>query len=433
MTIRPFFMLCGLLAANLVLADENWPQWRGPNLNGVADAKGLPKTWSETENIVWKTHLPSWSGGTPIIWGDRVFVTSPSEADAGQSEGGSRLLLICIAKQDGHPLWERDLDAGNKLNSKQNASSPSPVTDGTHVWALTGTGAVVALTMDGEVVWKFNLQKEYGPFGLNFGYASSPLLYDGKLIVQVLHGYTTEAPSYLMAFDGVTGKVLWRVERPTTALRESHDAYTTPVPLRCEGKTVIVISGGDCVTGHDPDTGNEVWRAGGLNPRGSTKNRIIVSPVAVDGMVYACSSRRPFLALRGGGTGDVTASHLAWSWDEPNGPDVPTPACDGKYLYMADDHGAIMCFNAKTGEVFYGPERTARGIVSTSPVLADGKVYLTNEDGVTTVFAAGPKFNVIATNTLPGEGKTLSSLAISGNRLYLRTPTHLYCIGKKKG
>ena len=168
---------------------------------------------------------------------------------------------------------------------------------------MTGTGAVAALTMDGDVVWKRNLQKDYGPFGLNFGYASSPLLYDGKLIVQVLHGYTTDAPSYLMAFDGLTGKALWRAERPTNALRESHDAYTTPT---CSDSTARprLSSRWRLRYGARPETGKEIWRAGGLNPRNSAKNRIIVSPVAVDGMVYACSSRRPFLALRGGGTGD---------------------------------------------------------------------------------------------------------------------------------
>ncbi|HNR37145.1 MAG TPA: PQQ-like beta-propeller repeat protein [Candidatus Hydrogenedentes bacterium] len=433
----PLFCILLVWAMSSVAVCDNardyWPQWRGPDLNGVSRAQNLPETWSETENIVWKTHLPSWSGSTPIVWGHRVFAASPSEPESGQSEGGSRLLLVCLAQEDGRPLWIRDLDSGNQLQHKQNMSSPSPVTDGTHVWVMTGTGTVAALTMDGDVVWKFNLQKEYGPFGLNFGYGSSPLLYNGKLFVQVLHGYTTTAPSYVMAFEGLTGKVLWRVERPTTARGESHDAYTTPTLVANDGKTQIVVSGGDYVTGHDPETGAEVWRAAGLNPRNSTRNRIIVSPVAVDGIVYACSSRRPLLALRGGGTGDVTASHLAWTWDASGGPDVPTPVCDGRHLYMVADQGAATCLDAKTGAVVYSPTRTAKGIVSASPVLADGKIYITNEDGVTTVLAAGPEFKILATNALPSEGKTLSSPAVSEGRIYLRTPTHLYCIGKKPG
>lgn len=436
MTVRWFAVLVpmGVLLVSIgTHADENWPQWRGPDQNGTSSATNLPEAWSETESVVWKTPLPSWSGGTPIIWGDRIFLTSPSKpaTDAGSSpEGGPTLLLLALSKKDGSAVWETELDTGNKMRNKQNDSSPSPVTDGEHVWAVTGTGTVAALTMNGEIIWKHNLQTEYSPFGLNFGYASSPLLFEGKLIVQVLHGLKTDAPSYVMAFDALSGAALWHVERPSDAILESRDAYTTPVLLRHEGKAQIIVSGGDYVTAHDPDTGQEVWRAGGLNPGGSKKNRIIVSPVAVDGMVYACSSRRPFLAIRAGGTGDITTSHLAWKWDY-DGPDVPTPACDGTYLYLVDDRGTIVCFNAKTGEVVWGPERTSKGIVSTSPLVADGKVFITNEEGVTSVLAAGPQFKILATNTLPSEGRTLSSPVASGDRLYLRTPTHLYCIGKQ--
>jgi len=424
--------LCLVLAGG-VYADENWPQWRGPQATGVVEAQDLPVTWSESENVVWKTPLPSWSGGTPAIWGERIFVTSPSKAvddSAGSRAGGPALLLLCISKKDGNVLWERELDTGNKLNSKQNDSSPSPVTDGTHVWAMTGTGAVAALTMDGEIVWKHNLQTEVVPFGLNFGYGSSPLLLDGKLIVEILHGLKTTAPSFLLAYDALSGKELWRVERPTTAVLESRDAYTTPAVLRYEGKTQFVIVGGDCVTGHDPETGKEIWRAGGLNPGNTEKNRIIVSPVVADGMIYANAARKPFLAIRAGGEGDVTASHIAWKMDDIDGPDVPTPACDGTYLYVVNDRGVVLCLDSKTGAVVWGPEHTARGMVSASPLLADGKVYVTNEEGVTTVLAAGPEYKVLATNSIPCEGKLLSSFAVSGNRLYLRTPTHLYCIGK---
>ena len=435
--VRVMLGVCVVLMGR-AYAEENWPQWRGPQQTGVADASNLPATWSETENIIWKTPLPSWSGGSPIIWGDRIFVTSPSKVGGGAGAasaepraGGPNLLLLCMSKGDGRTLWERELDTGNKLNSKQNASSPSPVTDGAHVWAVTGTGAVAALTMDGEIMWKRNLQKDYGAFGLNFGYASSPLLYDGKLIVQVLHGYTTDAPSYLVAFDALSGKALWRTERPTNAVRESHDAYTTPTLLRHEDKTQVVVSGGDYVTGHDPETGKEIWRAGGLNPRASAKNRIIVSPVVADGMIYANSSREPLLALRAGGEGDITASHLAWKLDKYDGPDVPPPACDGACLYVVNDRGMTTCINAKTGDVLWGPERTAKGTVSASPIVADGKVFITNEEAVTTVLAAGPKYQVLATNSLLSEGRTLSSFAVSANRLFLRTPTHLYCIGKK--
>jgi outer membrane protein assembly factor BamB len=418
-----FWLFALLMTPCLALADDNWPQWRGPNQNGVADARDLPETWSETENIVWKTPLPSWSGSSPIVWGDKVFVTSPSKPanDDERKTGGPSLLLLAIAKEDGRILWERELDTGNKVISKQNFSSPTPVTDGRLVWAVTGTGAVVAVTMDGEAVWKRNLVEMYGKFGQQFGYASSPLLYGGKLIVQVLHGFFTDAPSYVMAFDAATGEMAWRVERPTEAVLESPDSYGTPTLLRYPDKAEIIVSGGDYVTAHDPATGAEVWRACGLNPKNIDRNRIIVSPVAVDGMVYACSRKEPLLAFRGGG-------ELAWKHLK-DVPDVPTPVCDGKRVYLFDDRGVVTCLDAKTGTVIWGPERTARGIVSSSPILADGKLYITNEEGITSVVAAG-EFKLLATNTLPSDGKMLSSFAVSGNRLYLRTPTHLYCIGK---
>ena len=438
----------------------NWPQWRGPDGNGISKAVGLPTAWGPDKNIVWKTPLPSWSGGTPIVWEDRIFLTSASKAApkaaesapppppfaAGQEgrrrfggggggfgqrrdPGGPALLLLCVAKKDGKILWERELDQGNRVWNKQNASSPSPVTDGKHVWVVTGTGAVSAFTLDGKEVWKRNLQKEYGNFGLNWGYASSPLLHDGKLIIEVLHGNNTDDPSYVVAFDASTGNPVWRIERPTDAVRESPDAYTTPALLVHEGKQQIVVSGGDYVTAHDPATGRELWRAGGLNPQKAPNYRVVASPVVKDGMIFAPSRRRPLLAIKAGGSGDVTATHLAWTWDDRGGPDVPTPISDGKHFYMVDDSGMVTCLDAKTGKLVWGPERTATGTVSSSPLLADGKLYIINESAMTTVLQAGPEFKVLATNELDGD-YTLSSFAVSGKHLIARTGSHLYLIGE---
>ena len=429
--------------------EENWPQWRGPYQSGVSDAKNLPTTWSGTENIVWKTSLPAWSGGTPIIWGDKIFLTSPAKGTeesatpppeprrvrrrgrrggGGRSPGGDELLLICISRTDGNILWQRELDTGNQLHRKGNDSSPSPVTDGKHVWVVTGNGAVAAFDMEGNEIWKRNLQDDYGRFGLNWGYASSPLLYNGTLIIEVLHGFRTDDPSYIVAFNAATGEELWRQERPTDAFAESPDAYTTPALLEYDGVTQIVISGGDYVTGHQPDTGKEIWRSGGLNPSQEGNYRVVGSPLAVEGIIYAPTRKKPLLALRAGGTGDITDSHLLWKWDGPGAPDVPTPTCDGTYFYMVDDRGLVTCLDAKTGEVVWGPEHTAQGTVSSSPILADGKLYITNEYAVTTVIAAGPAFKVLATNELDGS-YTLSSPAVSDSQLFMRTGTHLYCIG----
>jgi hypothetical protein len=272
-------------AAAVASAAEHWPAWRGPDANSTSDSQNLPTSWNADEHVVWRADLPSWGGGSPIIWGDRIFVISPSapvKEDASAREdaksspadpptpdtsakssgprgpggdggerrgrhggpggpggwggmfgpkrepGGQSLLLLCLSKTDGHLLWQREFDEGNETKTKHNAASPSPVTDGKQVWAVTGNGAVAAFDMDGKQLWSKNLQTDYGRFGLNWGYASSPLVYDGKLIIEVLHGAHTHDPSYVVAFHGETGDVLWRVERPTDAVQESPDAYTTP-------------------------------------------------------------------------------------------------------------------------------------------------------------------------------------------------------------
>ena len=424
--------VCVLALIPLAVRAENWGQWRGPNQNGVGMAENLPTTWSLTKNLIWKTELPSWSGSTPIVWGDRVFVVSPSPARTPEERepGGPEIYILCLAREDGRERWRYKLDEGNRLWRKHNNTSPSPVTDGAHVWVMTGNGVVTCLDVDGKAVWTRDLQKEYGAFGLYWGYASSPILYDSKLIVQVLHGMHTDDPSYLVALDANSGKEVWREERATDALRESPDSYTTPALLKRDGETQIVVTGGDCVTGHDPDTGREIWRADGLNPQQRGNYRIVASPVVIDDMIYAPTRRRPLLALSAGGTGDVSGN-VVWKWEGAGAPDVPTPASDGTYFYMVDDRGLATCLDAKTGAVVWGPERTAQGVVSTSPHVADGKVFLLNENAVTTVLAAGPEFKVLGTNELDGT-YTLSSPVSAGSQLFIRTATHLYCIGYGK-
>ena len=422
-------LVCVLAFIPLTVFADNWPQWRGPNQNGISTAENLPSSWTLEENMVWKTKLPSWSGSTPIIWEDRIFLTSPSPAQTPEEQepGGPEIYILCLSRKDGSEIWRYKLDEGNRLWRKQNNTSPSPVTDGKTVWVVTGNGVVTNLTMDGKVIWTRNLQKDYGDFGLNWGYASSPILYDGKLIMQVLHGMHTDDPSYIVAFTAKDGKDVWRVERPTDAPRESPDSYTTPALLEKDGQTQIVITGGDYVTGHDPDTGKEIWRAGGLNPQKRGNYRIVASPVVANDMIYAPTRQRPLLALPAGGKGDVSDS-VVWQWTGAGAPDVPTPICDGKYFYMVDDRGLATCLDAKTGEVIWGPERTSQGIVSASPHLADGKLYLLNEYAVTTVLAAGPEFKLLGTNELDGT-YTLSSPVSAGSQLFIRTATHLYCIG----
>jgi outer membrane protein assembly factor BamB len=401
------------------LLADNWPQWRGPQLNGTTAETNLPTRWSKSEGLAWSLPLPAWSGSTPIVWGDRIFL---NVAD------GPQVWLWCVDRPNGKVLWKRQVAEGNRQIRKQNMSSPSPVTDGTHVWIMTGTGVLKAFDFEGRERWVRDIQADYGLFGQLYGYGSSPLLFESSIYVEVLHGSHTADPSYLLRLDKMTGKTLWRVERTSNARQESPDAYTTPTIVRDGTRAMLVVSGADVVTGHDPASGAEIWRAEGLNPSGDGIFRIIASPFAYDGIVYAPTRERPMLAVRSGGRGDVTRSHVLWRF--MSGPDVPTPVTDGTYLYVVNDRGIMWCLNAKDGTPVYERQRLRSSTYTGSPVLADGKIYVTNEDGLTSVVRAGPRFEVLAENHL--EEYTLSSPAVSDGQIFIRTDKALYAIGKRR-
>ena len=401
------------------LSADNWPQWRGPQLNGVSTETGLPLKWTADSNIAWKLPLPEWSGATPIVWGDSIFLNVAE---------GNMLSLWCVDRKGPTVLWKAPLGGGNHKEQKQNMSSPSPVTDGTHVYVMTGTGILKGFDFKGTAVWSRDIQREYGRFGLNWGYASSPLLHEDALFVQVLHGMKTDDPSYLLRIDKNTGKTVWKVERPTDAIAESPDAYTTPALLQYGTTTEIVVSGGDVVTGHDPASGKELWRLKGLNPHNDPSNRIVASPLVAAGLVIAPSRVSPVIAIRPGGRGDVSQSHKAWQFSR--GPDVPTPVSDGTHVFLVTDNGIVYTLNAATGAVVWGPTRLKSGTYSASPILADGRVYATNEDGLTSVFAAGPVFELLAENPL--NDYTLSSPAVSQGQIFIRTAKHLFAIGSRR-
>ena len=399
---------------------ENWPNWRGPTRDGISAETNLPVEWDTEQNIAWKRAMPAWSGSTPVIWNELIFINVAVDDD--------NLELWCLDRNTGETQWARPLSDGNRRLRKQNMSSPSPVTDGERVWVMTGTGIIKAFDFEGDELWTRNIPESYGAFGLNWGYASSPLLHGHALYVQVLHGMRTDDPSYVLRLNAETGETVWRVERPTEAVRESPDSYTTPALLEYDGTTEIVITGGDAVTGHALDTGRELWRADGLNPTRNRSYRIIASPVVHDGLIYAPTRVKPLLALRPGGRGDVLDTNVVWATD--NGPDVPTPVTDGELFYVVNDSGIVFVSDAKTGDPVYGPVRIQTGTYSASPVLADGKIYITNEGGMTTVFKTGPTFEVLAENDF--DDYCLSSPAISDGQIFIRTTGHLYAIGERR-
>ena len=447
---------CILLFVSLTLsvsATLEWPAFRGPDGTGVGSAKDLPVEWSTDSNIAWKLALPAWSASSPIISGDSIYFISPSKEEVKEQPkepaptgrrsrrpapptnilgpGGQQILLYSVSRKDGFINWTTPLDSGNKISFKQNSSTPSPVTDGETIFTVTGNGIVTAVDLSGKTLWTYAIQEAHWKFGIQAGYASSPVLFEDLIIMQVLHGMYTDDPSYLLALDKHTGKERWYEERETDALKESPDSYATPALSQTHSGMQLIILGGDYVTGHNPRTGEEIWRAGGLNPKKATNYRIVPSPVAIDGMIYAPTRKKPLLALRFEGKGDVTDSHLVWKYDKPAGaPDVPTPICDGMHFYMVEDFGQITCLDAKTGEVIWGPESTGLGRVSSSPVMADGKIFFTDEDGETAVVQAGTEFKQLGKNKLDGSF-TLSTPAVAGNQLFIRTAEYLYCIAKK--
>jgi outer membrane protein assembly factor BamB len=458
------------LGAGPALFASDWPHWRGPSHNGVSSETALPVSWSascadpapavnpaaepavpqtgrggrgggregrpltpfscknlETDNVAWKIPLPAYSGSTPIISGDTIFLNVATAANTGELE------LWAIDRRKQTVLWKRPLADTNHMERKQNMSSPSPVTDGKHVWVMTGVGVLKAFDFAGREVWSRNIQDDYGKFGLNWGYASSPLLKDGALYIQVLHGMKTDDPSYLLRIDAMTGKTAWRVERPTPAVHESPDSYTTPTWIEVDGRSELIITGGDVVSGHDPATGAEYWRADVLNPERNRAYRIVASPTVVGDLIIAPTRNNPMVAIRPGGKGDVAETHVVWTFAQ--GPDVPTPVSDGKLLYIVRDGGVAFALDVKTGDTVYGPERLPPGTYSASPILADGKIYVTTEEeGITTVYRAGPKFEILASNKLAEDCSPycLSTVAISDGQLFIRTASFLWAIGDRK-
>ena len=410
-------------AAAASLSAENWPQWRGPALNGVSTEKGLPIKWSETENITWKLPMPGRSGSTPIIWGETIFLNN------GTADATGDLELWAVDRNSGKVMWKGPIAGGNHIERKQNMSSPSPVTDGRTVWVMTGVGVLKAFDFKGKELWTRDIQKDHGRFGLNWGYASSPLLHEGALYVQVLHGMKTDDPSYVLRIDAASGKTVWRVDRLSKAISESPDSYTTPALLRTGTTAEIVITGGDVVTGHNPADGKELWRMDGLNPTNNPNFRIIASPLVVGDVVIAPTRERPLLAIKAGGRGDITTTHRLWSFD--NGPDVPTPVSDGTLLYSVTDRGVAYALDIKSGKLVYGPERLKPDSYSASPLLAEGKIYITSEnEGLTSVYRAGPKFELLSQNPL--NDYCLSSPAVSEGQIFLRTTGHLWAIGQRR-
>ncbi len=437
---RLFRMIKCLFCATILLgiaisADAgNWPQGRGPNFNGSAEESNLPMTWSTTENVVWKAPLPGQSGSTPIVWENSIFLTSP--------DSQKNLNVICLNRTDGKIRWQNTVAVGDKTEGRNNMSSPSPVTDGKSVFVLFGTSDLAAFDFEGKELWKRNLGKDYGKFAVMWIYGSSPLLFQDRLYVQVLQrtpvpeDYThandgkPDRESYILCIDPKTGQDIWRHVRPSDALKESQEAYTTPIPFKEGDHWDLAILGGNCLTAHALADGRELWRCGGFNSKNDPWFRIVPSPVPGDGMLYASAPKRePLFGIKTGGSGDVTSKQVVWSFKE-NPTDWSTPLLYKSKLFVLDGDKKVMtALDPKTGEKKWQGNLGGGQVFWSSPTGADNKIYCINEVGTVVVLEAGDDFKILATNKLD-EGPVRSSVVVSSSQIFIRTTQNLYCVAQ---
>jgi outer membrane protein assembly factor BamB len=414
----------------VVMWGENWPQWRGPTNDGISGEKNLPVRWGASENVAWKTPLKGLGTSTPIVWEDRVFLTSQlgdgplaegaRDFDDAQrakkmgEEQGVVFLIASFARDDGRLLWEKRFPGGDHLpevHIKHNLASPSCVTDGERVYAWFGTGLAVALTLDGEPVWQRDLGKEYTPFDVRWGHGSSPAIYKDRLFLLVDH----PLDSYLLAVDRHTGKDILKVSRG-----KERRSYTTPFIVSRDEGDQLIVNTNEAIQALDPGTGRLIWQVG-------EDNRVPIGvPVFHSGVLYSNRgyNSSPYLAVGVDGAGDVSGSKLKWRVPT-GGPYVSSLTYYQGVLYMANERGIASAVDAETGETFW--KQRLGGVFSASPVAADGRIYLAEESGRTYVVEAGREFKLVATNDL-GE-RTLASPAISGGLIFLRTDNRLFAIG----
>jgi len=384
----------------------------------VSKETNLPTRWNETQNIAWTLPLPGMAGSTPIVWGDRIFLTS---------EDGSDLVLLCLNTK-GKEVWKRKLGSGKfrARGDEGNLASSSPSTDGKHVWAFVGSGDFTCFDLDGKEIWKFNAQERYGKFKIQFGLHSTPVLYGDRLYMQLIHS----GGAWVIALDKTTGETVWKVERKSDGRDECEHSYASPCIWHKGKEAYLITHGNDYAIAHRLDNGKEIWRVGGLNPkdRYNATLRFVASPVATPDLIIVPSAKNgPVVALKPDAAGMVTAGSEYEQWRKTkNTPDVPSPLVHDGLVYLCRENGVLMCLDAKTGNQLYA-ESTHKQRHRGSPVYADGKIYLTARDGTVSVVKAGPKFQLLATNRLPDQ--ISASPAIANGRIYLRGFKALYAIG----
>jgi outer membrane protein assembly factor BamB len=433
----------GFLALPLVRGDAegNWPGFRGGPLAGIADGGTGPDTWSTEENVVWKIDVPGRGWSSPVVWGDRIFLTSvvsdgklPDQRKGlyiqdviGKVQAGEhRWLVHCLDFKTGKTLWEREIEKAkpaNPIHLKNTYASETPATDGERLYVLFGNLGLYCYSLDGKLLWSHKLPAY--KTRMNWGTAASPVCHDGRLYLV----NDNEEKSTLTAYDGGTGKQLWQVER------DEKSNWATPFIWRHDGRTEIVTAGTNKVRSYDTD-GKLLWELAGMS------SITIPTPFARNGLLYVSSGyimdpfTRPVYAIRPGARGDITlpadkadSKDVAWSL-RLAGPYHPTPLVYGDYLYVLYDRGFLGCFDAKTGQQVYEKQRLGSATAFTaSPWAANGKIFCMSEDGDTFVVQAGKEFKQLGRNKL--DEMCLATPALVNGSLLVRTQSRLYRIDKK--
>jgi outer membrane protein assembly factor BamB len=406
MSSRTLLLPLAVLLLTTVAPAEEWPGWRGPRGDGTSEETAIPLRWSKTDYIAWKASIPGVGHSSPVVWGDRVFLTSCLEND-------QQRVLLCLDRRDGKVLWQRvvvtsKLERKHKLNS---FASSTPATDGKHVWVsfLDDPNMIVACyDVGGNEVWRTSP----GEFHSVHGFCSPPILYKDLLIVNG----DQDAKAYLVALEQATGKERWRTDRPNRTR-----SYCPPLLIDAAGRKQMVLSGSKCVASYDPDTGEQIWLINGPT------EQFVASLVFLDGLLFLTAGfpEHHIMAIRPDGSGDVTKTHIVWR-DTKNCSYVPSPIAHDRYFFVVSDEGIASCLEAQTGKRLWS-QRLGKHH-SASPVSAEGRLYFLDDAGEMFVLKAGPTFEVVSRNELDEE--CYASPAISHGQIFVRTLNNLYCIGQ---